>query len=157
MTQKDGAYVQSGYASDGTQIGETLRHSDGSRDIYTYDIAGKNYASQHVVDDASGHSTLIERFHADGTLALEQMVDAHGVKTLDQYDSLGHIAEETVTQKDGAYVQSSYASDGALIAKTTRHADGSQECRYLGYYRAGIFGPARRDRRIRAHGRDHVR
>ncbi len=132
VVQKDGSYAQSSYASDGTRIGETLRHSDGSRDVYTYDIAGKDYTSQHVVDDASGHSTLIEQFHADGTLALRQTLDASGVKTLDRYDNLGHIAEQTVTQKDGSYVQSSYASDGTLIAETTRHADGSRNVDTLG-------------------------
>jgi RTX calcium-binding nonapeptide repeat (4 copies) len=126
VAQKDGSYVQSNYASDGTRTGETLGHTDGSRDIYTYDIAGKDYTSQHVVNDPSGHSRLIERFHADGTLALKQTVDSSGAKTLDQYDSLGHLAEQTVTQKDGSYVQSSYASNGTLIAETTRHADGSR-------------------------------
>jgi hypothetical protein len=126
VVQKDGSYVQSNYASDGTRTSETLRHTDGSRDIYTYDITGKDYTSQHVVNDASGHSILIEQFHADGTLALKQTDDASGVKTLDQYDRLGHLAEQTVTQKDGSYVQSSYASDGMLIDETTRHADGSR-------------------------------
>jgi hypothetical protein len=126
VVQKDGSYVQSSYASDGTRIGETLGHGDGSRDVYTYDISGKDYTSQHVVDDASGHSILIEQFHDDGTLALRQTTDTNGVRTLDQYDGLGHLAEQTVTQKDGSYVQSSYASDGTLIAETTRHADGSR-------------------------------
>jgi Ca2+-binding RTX toxin-like protein len=126
VQQKDGSFVQSSYASDGTRISETLGHSDGSRDVYTYDIAGKDYTSQHVVEDPSGKDALIERFHADGTLALKQTLDASGVKTLDQYDSLGHIAEQTVTQKDGSFVQSSYASDGTLIAETTRQADGSR-------------------------------
>jgi Ca2+-binding RTX toxin-like protein len=127
VVQSDGSYVQSGYASDGTLSVETLRHADGSRDIYSYGIAGKNYSSQHVINDASGHSVLIEQFRSGGALVLKQTVDAGGIKILDQYDELGHIAQEMVTQKDGSYVQSNYASDGILISETARHADGSRE------------------------------
>jgi len=103
VTQKDGSLLQSSYASDGTLTAETLRHADGSRDIHSYDVAGKDYTSQHTVNDASGHSVLIEDYRADGSLTLKQIVDAGGVKTLDQYDSLGHVVQETVTQKDGLF------------------------------------------------------
>ena len=69
---------------------------------------------------------LIEDYRADGSLTLKQTVDAGGVKTLDQYDSLGHVVQQTVTQKDGSFLQSSYAPDGSLIADTARHADGTR-------------------------------
>jgi hypothetical protein len=126
VTQKDGSYHQSTYASDGTLTAKTLGHIDGSRDIYSYGIVGKDYTSQHTVKDASGHSVLIEDFRADGSRTLKQTVDASGAKLLDQYDSLGHIVQETLTQKDGSYLQSTYASDGTLITDTVRHADGTQ-------------------------------
>jgi hypothetical protein len=125
VVQKDGSYVQSSYASDGTLTGETLRHADGSRDIYSYDIVGKDYTSQHTLDDPSGHSVLIEDFRADGSLTLKQTVDASGVKTLDRYDSLDHIVQQTVTQKDGSYTQSNYGPDGTLTTETDRHLDGT--------------------------------
>jgi hypothetical protein len=89
VTQTDGSYVQSSYATDGTLTGETLRHADGSRDIYNYDTTGRDYASQHILNDASGHSVLIEDFAANGSLVLKQTVDASGVKTLDSYDVTG--------------------------------------------------------------------
>jgi hypothetical protein len=127
VTQKDGSYVQSSYAADGALTSQTLGHIDGSRDIYSYGIVGQDYASQHTVNDSSGHSVLIEDYRADGSLLLKQTVDGGGVKTLDQYDSAGALAEQTVTQKDGSYVQSSYASDGALATETLRHADGSRD------------------------------
>jgi hypothetical protein len=127
VTQKDGSYVQSSYAADGALTTETLGHTDGSRDIYSYGIVGQDYTSQHTVNDSSGHSVLIEDYRADGSLLLKQTVDAGGVKTLDQYDSDGGLVEQTVTQKDGSYVQSSYASDGALATETLRHADGSRD------------------------------
>jgi hypothetical protein len=135
VTQRDGSYLQSSYASDGTLTGKTLGHIDGSRDIYSYGIVGKDYTSQHAVIDASGHSVLIEDFRADGSLTLKQTVDASGAKMLDQYDSLGHIIQETVTQKDGSYLKSSYGSEGTLTAETIGHADGSRDI-----YSYGIVG-----------------
>ena len=69
---------------------------------------------------------LIEDYRADGSLTLKQTVDAGGVKTLDQYDSLSHVVQETLTRKDGSFLQSSYAPDGSLIADTAGHADGTR-------------------------------
>ncbi len=139
VTQNDGSYLQSSYASDGTLTTETLGHADGSCDIYSSGIVGQDYTSQHVANDASGHSVLIQDFRADGSLTLQQVVDASGIKTLDQYDDqydgLGHIVQQTVTQNDGSYLQSSYASDGTLIAETLGHADGSRDI-----YSYGIVG-----------------
>ncbi len=126
VTQNNGSYVQSSYASDSTLTTVTLGHADGSRDIYSSGITGKDYTAQHVINDASGHNVLIQDFRADGSLTLQQVIDASGVGTLDQYDNLGHIVQETVTQNDGSYLQSTYASDGTVIADTARHADGTQ-------------------------------
>jgi hypothetical protein len=135
VIQKGGSYVQSSYASDGTLTTETLGHPDGSRDIHSYGIAGKDYTSQHVVKDPSGQSVLIEDFRADGSLVLKQTVDASGVTTLDQYDGLGHMVQQTVIQKGGSYVQSSYASDGTLTTETLGHPDGSRDI-----YSYGVAG-----------------
>jgi hypothetical protein len=96
VTQKDGSYLQSAYAPDGALATQTFRHADGSRDIYTYGIVGKDYTSQHVVNDPSGHTVLIEQFHSDGSLALRQTMDAG-------------------------------AADGAPIAETARHLDGTRD------------------------------
>lgn len=126
VTQTDGSYTQSNYAAGGDVISETQRHADGSRDIYTYDIAGKAYTSLHVVRDAAGVSILTEGFRDDGTLALKQTMSAEGVRTLEQYDGSGHLNEQTVTQKDGSFLQSSYAADGSLAVETARHADGTR-------------------------------
>jgi hypothetical protein len=123
----NGSFDQLTFNASGFETGETIRNADDSRDIYTYDIVGQDYTSQHTVNDSTGHSVLIDDYRADGTLLLEQTVNASGVKTLDQYDSLGHVTEQTVSQKDGSYTQSSYASDGALTTETIRHTDGTQE------------------------------
>jgi hypothetical protein len=127
VTQTDGSYVQSTYAADGSLTGETLRHADGSRDIYSYGITGQAYASLHVVNDVSGHSILIDQYRSDGSLLLEQMVNVAGVKTLDQYDDPGHLTQQTVTQTDGTYLQSNFATDGSLLSETTCNLDGSRE------------------------------
>jgi hypothetical protein len=123
----NGSFDQLTFNASGFETGETIRHADDSRDIYNYDIVGKDYTSQHTVTDASGHSVLIEDYRADGSLLQEQTVDSSGVKTLDQYDSLGHLVEQTVTQKDGSYALSSYASDGTLTSETLGHTNGSRD------------------------------
>jgi hypothetical protein len=125
VTQKDGAYTHSTYAADGDMTGETQRHADGSRDIFTYDIADKAYTSLHVLRDAAGVSVLTEGFRDDGSLALKQtMVD--GVRTLGLYDAQEQLSQLTVTQKDGAFLQSNYSADGVLTGETARHADGTR-------------------------------
>ncbi|WP_407174640.1 glycoside hydrolase family 113 [Bradyrhizobium sp. STM 3562] len=126
VAQADGSVVQSTYASDGTLTGETQRHADGSRDIYTYGIVGKDYTSQHVFNDASGHSLLIEQYRGDGSLLDKQTVDASGITTSDQYDGPGQLTQQTITQTDGTFVQSNYAADGSLAEQTSRHLDGSR-------------------------------
>jgi hypothetical protein len=139
----DGSFDQFNFDASGAITHETIRHADGSRDLYSYGITGKDYTSQHVTNDSSGHSVLIEDFRADGSLTLKQTVDAGGVKTLDQYDSHGHIVQETVAQKDGSYLQSSYASDGSLVADVARHADGARDVDTYGI--AGQAYSARHD------------
>jgi hypothetical protein len=126
VTQKDGTFVQDNYANDGSLSQETQRHADGTRDICAYNIAGKAYASQHVVTDASGHSVLIEQYRTDGSLLMKQTVDTSGIKTLDQFDALGHLVQETVTQASGTYVQTNYRPDGTTASITARHLDGSK-------------------------------
>lgn len=128
----DGAWQQFTFDAAGYETGEITRLADGSRDIHTYEITGKDYTSEHVVRDAAGHSSLIEQFHDNGTLALKQTMSADGVRTLDQYDSGGQMMQQTVTQKDGSFVQSNYALDGALAIETTRHADGSRDVDMFG-------------------------
>ncbi|MDB5501170.1 MAG: hypothetical protein JWR89_1072, partial [Tardiphaga sp.] len=125
VTQKDGSYTQSNYAADGDLTSETQRHADGTRDITTYEISGKDYTSLHVVRDAGGVSVLTEGFRDDGSLALKQTMN-EGVRSLGLYDERGHLSELTVTQKDGSFLQSSYAADGSLAVETARHADGTR-------------------------------
>ncbi|HLZ06211.1 MAG TPA: hypothetical protein VKR55_29180 [Bradyrhizobium sp.] len=127
VVQTDGSYVQSTHAADGSLSSETLRHADGSRDIYSYNIVGQAYTSEHVVNDPSGHSILIDQYRADGSLFLEQTVAADSVKTVDQYDDSGHLAQQMVMQTDGTYVQSNFGSDGTLLSQTTRNLDGSRD------------------------------
>lgn len=126
VTKTDGSFVQTAYNIDGGITGQTIRSADGMRDTMTYDIAGKAYTTEHVVRDVAGKSVLIEQFHKDGSLALTQTVDSAGIKTLAQYDDAGHLKTQTVTQTDGAYVQSSFASNGSVASVTARGADGSK-------------------------------
>lgn len=126
VTKLDGSFVQTAYKLDGGITSQTIRSADGMRDTMTYDIVGKAYTTEHVVRDAAGKSVLIEQFHKDGSLALTQTVDSAGIKTLAQYDDVGHLKTQTVTQTDSAYVQSSFAANGTLTSVTTRGPDGSK-------------------------------
>lgn len=126
VTQKDGTFVQDNYASDGSVVQDTQRDADGTRDIHTFGITGKTYASQHVVTDSSGHSVLVEQYRTDGSLLTKQIVDTGGVKTLDQFDTLGHVVQDTVTQVNGTYVQTNHRSDGTVASITSRQVDGSK-------------------------------
>lgn len=126
VTKTDGSFVQTAYKLDGGISSQTIRSADGMRDTMTYDIAGKTYTTEHVVRDAVGKSVLIEQFYKDGSLALIQAVDSAGIKTLAQYDDAGHLKTQTVTQADGAYVQSSFVANGALTSIATRGADGTK-------------------------------
>jgi Ca2+-binding RTX toxin-like protein len=125
-TKADGSFVQTGYKADGDVASLTIRSADGTRDAMTYDIAGKAYTTEHVIRDAAGKSVLIEQFHQDGSLALQQTVDASGIKMLAQYDATGHLATQTLAHIDGSSVQSTFAVNGALTAVTTRNVDGSK-------------------------------
>ncbi|WP_295853725.1 hypothetical protein [Tardiphaga sp.] len=127
LMQPDGAYTQSAFAANGDLASLTDRHADGSRSIDSYDITGKAYTSEHVERDAAGVTVLLEGFHADGTLAVKQVIDAGGIRTLGQYDSAGHLSQQTVMQKDGSFVQSTYAADGTLTSDIARHVDGTRD------------------------------
>ena len=107
VTQKDGSYLQSAYAPDGALATQTFRHADGSRDIYTYGIVGKDYTSQHVVNDPSGHTVLIEQFHSDGSFALRQTMDAGAAD--------GAPVTETARHFDGTRD----VAPGVTVASTT--------------------------------------
>jgi hypothetical protein len=126
VNKADGSFVQTVFKPDGDVSSQTIRSADGMRDTTTYDIVGKVYTTEHIVRDAAGKSVLIEQFHKDGSLALTQAVDDAGVKTLTHYDDAGHLQVQTIMQADGAYVQSSYAIDGALTSVITRGVDGSK-------------------------------
>jgi hypothetical protein len=122
----DGSYDQFNFDTSGVLTNATSRSSDGTITIDTYGIVGKAYTSQHVVNDASGHSVLIEQYRGDGSLFAKQTVDTSGVTTQDQFDSSGHLTQQTITQIDGTYVQSNFATDGSLLSQTARNLDGSR-------------------------------
>src|SRR5437899_5273166 len=56
----------------GNITSQTVRHADGSRDVYNSGIAGRDYASQHDVIGAHGHAALVERFLSGAALDLKQ-------------------------------------------------------------------------------------
>src|SRR5439155_958364 len=135
----------SGPSSDAVQVlatdgagnitSQTVRHADGSRDVYISGIAGKDYASEHDVIGANGHTVLVERFFSDGDLAFRQTVNGDSSVDSATYDAEGHLLSFLSRFVDGSFDQFAYAAAGALTGETVRQADGSRDI-----YSYGIVG-----------------
>jgi hypothetical protein len=67
VTQKDGSYTQSSYASDGTLTTETIRHTDGTQEVDTYGITGQIYTARQDLMNASGHLVATIFDNTDGS------------------------------------------------------------------------------------------
>jgi len=52
--------------SAGNVTATKVSHADGPRDIDNYGVTARDYVSQHIANDPSGHSALIENYRAEG-------------------------------------------------------------------------------------------
>lgn len=114
---------------------------DGSREMTTYQITGKDYATEHSVTNAAGKYVLIERYDADGTLQYKQSTDTSGVLTNFKYDASGQLVQKGVTAANGAReivdygvtgkayasADTTYDQYGKMLLQTRYRADGSVE------------------------------
>lgn len=113
--------------------------TDGSRDMTTYHITGKDYATDHSVTDAAGKYVLVERFSVDGTLQYKQSTDNSGVQTNYKFNTTGHVLQKGVTALNGARevvdyavtgkpyvtVDTTYDPYGKMLLQTRYRTDGS--------------------------------
>jgi len=74
-----------------------VRNADGSRDIYTTGIAGQNFTAEHDVIGASGATTLIDRYFADGTLAFTRnsMATARSFRQVTMRSAISRSSQST--------------------------------------------------------------
>ncbi|MCA6125519.1 RHS repeat protein [Bradyrhizobium sp. WSM 1704] len=122
----DGSSAVAYYNASGVKMSETDRHADGSRDVWTYNITGQTYTTEHDIYDASGFLTTLVRRHADGSLAFKLIQTKDGSKTTDWYDASGNLTSEVVQMADGHNSTTTY-SNGVKTAAYIHNADGSQD------------------------------
>ncbi|MFG1298777.1 hypothetical protein V5F49_03165 [Xanthobacter sp. V3C-3] len=92
-----------------------LNKTTGTTHYYTYGIVGQTYTSQHQVVDASGKTTLIERFHADGTLDYTKTIAADGTQDTTTYNAAGQKIGEVIISPSGTVTTDTYdAASGKL-------------------------------------------
>lgn len=122
----DGSSAITIYNASGVKQVETDYHADHSMDVWTSNIVGQNYASEHDVYDSNGFLTSLQRTHADGSLAFGLVQSTNGTKTSDWYDATGHLQTEVVQMANGYYSTTLY-SNGIETAAYVRNSDGSQD------------------------------
>ncbi|MVT54784.1 RHS repeat protein [Bradyrhizobium yuanmingense] len=130
----DGSSVITLYSATGVKLIETAYHADRSKDVWTYNIKGQNYTTQHDVYDSTGFLTTLTRLHADGSLAFELMQTADGTKTTNWYNAAGSLTSEVVQKADG-FTSTTLYSNGVKTKAYIKNADGS-----LDNYAFGITG-----------------
>jgi hypothetical protein len=126
VNHSDGSSIVDNYNAAGVKTLETQYHADHSKDVFTYQIAGQLYTSEHDSYDATGFLTTIERSHADSSLAFHLAQTSAGAKTTDWYDSAGILTSE-VTQKADGYYSTTLYSAGLKTSAFITNADHTQD------------------------------
>lgn len=122
----DGSSVIATYSATGVKLVETNYHADHSKDVWTYNVAGQTYATEHDVYDVTGFLTSLTRLHADGSLAFKLVQTTDGTKTTDWYNTAGNLTSEVVQKASGYYSTTLY-SNGVKTNAYVKNADGSQD------------------------------
>ncbi|MCJ9729115.1 RHS repeat protein [Bradyrhizobium sp. PRIMUS42] len=130
----DGSSVITTYSATGVKLVETAYHADHSKDVWTYNITGQSYATEHDVYNSTGFLTSLTRLHGDGSLAFKLIQTPDGTKTTDWYNAAGSLTSEVVQKADG-YTSTTVYSNGVKTNTYVKNADGSQD-----NYAFGITG-----------------
>ncbi|MFG1285277.1 hypothetical protein, partial [Xanthobacter autotrophicus] len=97
----------------------TLTKATGYADVYTYNIVGQTYTSQHIVTDSSGKVWLTERFHADGTRDYTKAISADGTQDTVTYNAAGQKVSEVIIAPNGDKTTDTFdAASGKLTQAT---------------------------------------
>ncbi|MCP3391740.1 RHS repeat protein [Bradyrhizobium sp. CCGB12] len=130
----DGSSVITTYSATGVKLVETAYHADHSKDVWTYNITGQNYTTEHDVYNATGFLTSLTRLHADGSPAFKLVQTTDGTKTTDWYNAAGSLTSEVVQKADG-FTSTTLYNNGVKTNAYVKNADGSQD-----NYAYGITG-----------------
>ncbi|MDN5004458.1 hypothetical protein ACFQZO_26790 [Bradyrhizobium sp. GCM10027634] len=122
----DGSADNKTYTND-VLMKDNVLHSDGSSEVYTYNITGQSYTSTHQASDASGNVTLVERFHSDGTYDYKAAYHSDGSKLYDYYTSAGKLSTEVSATSTGTTTSTYDTLSGNKLTEYTANVDGSAE------------------------------
>ncbi|MBR0993700.1 RHS repeat protein [Bradyrhizobium japonicum] len=122
----DGSSVITAYSATGVKLVQTAYHADHSKDVWTYNITGQNYTSEHDVYNATGFLTSLTRLHSDGSLAFKLTQTTDGTKTTDWYNAAGSHTSEVIQKADG-FSSTTLYSNGVKTNAYVKNADGSQD------------------------------
>ena len=101
LAHTDGSHDLKLFAN-GVVTQEYVFNTDHSEDIFSFNVTGQNYTSEHDHLDSSGHYQSVTRTHADGSLAYQQQIGTDGTTTKQIYDSIGYLVQETIRAISGA-------------------------------------------------------
>ncbi|MBR1130220.1 hypothetical protein [Bradyrhizobium iriomotense] len=122
----DGSADNKVYAN-GVLMKDNVLHTDGSTEVYAYNITGQSYTTTHQVTDASGKVTLIERFHADGSHEYKAAYNSDGSKVYDYYTSTGAQSSEVVVTSTATTTTTYDTTTGYKLSVYTANVDGSAD------------------------------
>lgn len=122
----DGSSAITTYSSTGVKQVETDYHADHSKDVWTYNITGQAYTTEHDIYDTTGFLTTLVRRHADGSYALRLVQSSDGTKTTDSYDATGNLTSEVV-QKANGFTSTTLYSNGVKTQAYVKNPDGSHD------------------------------
>ncbi|WP_314952839.1 hypothetical protein [Bradyrhizobium cosmicum] len=113
--------------TNGVLMKDNVLHTDGSSEVYVYNIAGQSYTSTHQVTDAGGKVTLIERFHADGSYQYKAAYNSDGSKVYDYYTSTGVRSSEVVITSTGTTTTTYDTATGNKLVVYTAYVGGGAD------------------------------
>jgi|EndMetStandDraft_5_1072996.scaffolds.fasta_scaffold05548_2 hypothetical protein len=113
--------------TNGVLMKDNVLHTDGSSEVYVYNIAGQAYTSTHQVTDAGGKVTLIERFHSDGSYQYKAAYNSDGSKVYDYYTSTGVRSSEVVITSTATTTTTYDTATGNKLVVYTANVDGSAD------------------------------
>ncbi len=121
----DGSTDTTAYTA-GVKASEIHVNTDGSKDVYTFNIKGQSYTTEHDSYNASGFLTNVVQARSDGSTFLKMAQTTGGTKTVDWYDVGGNLTTEVVQQTNGYYSTTVYTA-GVKTAAYILNADHTQD------------------------------
>lgn len=138
ILSKDGTTLTT-FDTTGTKIKTDVTNSNGTHDVWTYNISGQSYVTEFQHLDANGRVTLVTHTHADGSLdstinyaadgsKIVSFYDAlsHAVTTTDVYNAAGEMTQDIARAPNGDVTTTTYLH-GVKTALFLTHADGSKD------------------------------